>query len=232
MPALPRPTRTGEIVLAAAEVFGRFGLRRTQMADIAAAAGTALGTLYRYSRSKEALFAAVLRHALGNPVAEVEAALSTAPTRTALEQHVAQFVRARDFTPALRDAIAAPPPQHAAAELERVVGELFDVMNRFALAICILDVSSREWPELAVIYDREVRRVTLDRIARYLESRCAQGLFVPPPDIGATALFVLELCGEFTRGRKHSSRERQYASDEVARATVLHIVSRTLLDRP
>ncbi|MCA8953823.1 MAG: TetR family transcriptional regulator, partial [Planctomycetes bacterium] len=96
--AISRPTipadralaRADAIVAAAAATFARFGLKRTQMADIAAAAAVALGTLYRYSRSKEALFGAALRLALHAPRPEIEAALADpAPSRAAIERFFA-----------------------------------------------------------------------------------------------------------------------------------------------
>src|SRR5437773_1209959 len=64
LPPMVRPTprdRLAELVSAATEVFGRKGYRRTQMAEIAAAAGVSPGNLYNYVESKEALFDLVLR---------------------------------------------------------------------------------------------------------------------------------------------------------------------------
>ncbi|RMF21271.1 MAG: TetR/AcrR family transcriptional regulator, partial [Deltaproteobacteria bacterium] len=55
--------RFDRLVDAAASVFIEQGYRRTQMADVAAAAGIAKGTLYLYVESKDALFDFVLRHA-------------------------------------------------------------------------------------------------------------------------------------------------------------------------
>ncbi|MCR9244765.1 MAG: TetR family transcriptional regulator [bacterium] len=232
-PPQARPNRIAEIVAAAAVTFARFGFRRTQMADIAAAAGTALGTLYRYSKSKEALFAAALRYAFHADPMVIETVLAGAtPGRDDLEAYVADFGSGRDFLPQLTAAAEAGvvDRKDAAAELERVVGELFDVMNHFALAICLVDVSAREWPELARLFHRDVRATTAARLERYLSSRCESGALVQPPDVAAAAHFVMELCGEFTRGRKISSPNRGFASDEVARATVLHIVQRTFVD--
>ena len=47
------------ILEAAAQVFGRLGFHDAKMADIAAAAGVAAGTLYNYFTSKEEVFASI-----------------------------------------------------------------------------------------------------------------------------------------------------------------------------
>lgn len=57
-----RASRTrGEIVLAAAAAFSRKGFRATTMKEIADAAGYTAASLYTYFRSKEEIFAALLR---------------------------------------------------------------------------------------------------------------------------------------------------------------------------
>jgi AcrR family transcriptional regulator len=48
------------ILEAAQEIFGRFGLKKTSMADIAQAAGMGKASIYHYFASKEHLFAAVI----------------------------------------------------------------------------------------------------------------------------------------------------------------------------
>ncbi|MCA9635576.1 MAG: TetR/AcrR family transcriptional regulator [Myxococcales bacterium] len=48
------------ILSAASEVFGRLGFHDAKMADIAAEAGVAAGTLYNYFSSKEEVFASIL----------------------------------------------------------------------------------------------------------------------------------------------------------------------------
>ena len=50
------PDRLPKIIDAAIEVFIRKGYRRTQMSDVARAAGVSQGSLYNYVESKDALF--------------------------------------------------------------------------------------------------------------------------------------------------------------------------------
>ena len=64
--ARPIPdSRLGDLLRAATGVFVAQGYRRTQMADVAAAAGLSKGTVYLAFESKQALFHAALVHADG-----------------------------------------------------------------------------------------------------------------------------------------------------------------------
>lgn len=71
----PRKTaRTrGAIMRAALDTFLQHGFQASSMSDIAARAGIAKGTCYRYFTSKEVLFEAVLTEAVVAPIAELKA---------------------------------------------------------------------------------------------------------------------------------------------------------------
>ncbi len=56
--------RRQEIIAAAIKVFSKHGFEAARAEDIAHAAGIAKGTLYLYFRSKEALYAAAIAHAV------------------------------------------------------------------------------------------------------------------------------------------------------------------------
>lgn len=70
-----RAARREVILDAARQVFGERGFRGTTIADIAEAAGIALGTIYIYFKSKEDVFAA-----LNQRLIEIIAASLTSPT--------------------------------------------------------------------------------------------------------------------------------------------------------
>jgi AcrR family transcriptional regulator len=53
--------RPGQIIEAALEVFGKKGLARTRLEDIAVRAGVSKGTIYLYFENKEALFKEMIR---------------------------------------------------------------------------------------------------------------------------------------------------------------------------
>jgi AcrR family transcriptional regulator len=63
MPLGPKAQRTRAAILrAAAELFARDGYQRTTVADVAAAAGVSLGTVYQYFRDRADLVAALVHH--------------------------------------------------------------------------------------------------------------------------------------------------------------------------
>jgi AcrR family transcriptional regulator len=84
MPATPlrRPrvrrkeARPGELTAAALELFVEKGFAATRLDDVAARAGVAKGTLYRYFDSKEALFRAVIEEGIVPALAAAEQQLA------------------------------------------------------------------------------------------------------------------------------------------------------------
>ena len=102
-----------EAILAAAErTFGRLGFHDAKMADIAAEAGVAAGTVYNYFKNKDEVFASILQRgqeqvmALQDGHAEVADPLERTRLRirdtfTFLEEHgvlFAMFIRLGGFT--------------------------------------------------------------------------------------------------------------------------------------
>ncbi len=76
-PAL-KAKREGEIVAAAATLFARRGYADTQMQTIADHLGVGNGTVYRYFRTKEALFLAAVERGLAELTAEMDAVMTAA----------------------------------------------------------------------------------------------------------------------------------------------------------
>jgi AcrR family transcriptional regulator len=66
-----------EILKAATTVFGELGYQRARIADIAARAGVATGTLYNYFESKDAIFQYILRQGIEELTGLVEEANAT-----------------------------------------------------------------------------------------------------------------------------------------------------------
>jgi AcrR family transcriptional regulator len=82
-----RMTKSAEVIEAATDVFLRYGLAKTTMGDIAAAARISRPALYLVFPSKEDVFAAVIRRMDATWHAELAAALERQPTPEARLRH-------------------------------------------------------------------------------------------------------------------------------------------------
>lgn len=74
-----RGVETQEAILRNATVlFGRLGLRKTTMTDIADAAGISKATIYLYFKNKAAIFSTIIRRAAGELLEQIEGAVTQA----------------------------------------------------------------------------------------------------------------------------------------------------------
>lgn len=71
--------RRRQILLAAAEVFARYGYYETKVEDVALAAGIGKGTVYEYFRSKQELFLAMLSYVGEEHLKRLRAGLAGRP---------------------------------------------------------------------------------------------------------------------------------------------------------
>jgi AcrR family transcriptional regulator len=222
-----KPLRFLQVVDGAGRVFGRLGYKRALMADIAAEAGVALGTLYRYAETKEELFELALRRGFGVPPEEL---WDSSRSALGFEESVYQFVREQLAQharfPALEAALSQPASEQAMAELSAIAGEVYDIQDRFHTAIRMLDRSTWEWPELSELFVNQLRLPVLRKLTRYLQLRCSNGALRPPRDIAVAARTIVEICATLAMHRRYTPGGN-YASDEVARATALHFILAT-----
>jgi AcrR family transcriptional regulator len=124
------------IVEAAQEQFAKRGFEATTTRDIAAAAGIAVGTLFNYFPTKEAIVSSLVNEACATVVARFAEVSATAEERSLEEElfaHVAAVLRKlgpyRKYVPAVLDTALSPlanadgePAMLRAAHLETVVG--------------------------------------------------------------------------------------------------------------
>jgi AcrR family transcriptional regulator len=134
------PDRFEQVIDAATRVFIELGYRRTQMEDVAKAAGLAKGTLYLYVESKEALFELALRYAdAPRPIQ----APSTMPVATPEKGSSLRAVRGRlsekRRPPALSTALGRRVATDTRAELEAIVRELYSILYRNRTGIKLVD---------------------------------------------------------------------------------------------
>jgi AcrR family transcriptional regulator len=219
------PDRLEQLVAAATEVFGTKGYRRTQMAQIAAAAGVSAGSLYSYVESKEALFDLVLRRGIDGDHRAVEL-----PVPTVRSEETAAWLSERlDFRdfPILEVALRRRRAKDAAAELGDVVTEIYDVLLRMRGAIEVLDHSSPELPEVTKVF-LQVRRDLFARMGRYVRSRVRAKQFRPLLDPEATARLILETT-YWAAARRRRDRDEVSMGDEAARSSLRELVVNALV---
>ena len=232
---MPRPRPPGQLdhlVAAASRVFARKGLRRTRMTEIAEAAGVAPGTLYHYFESKEALFYYVLDRGTGAGEEAIPEPLPVPdPGRERLEKLLEdRAARAARF-PALDAALERRRVTDARAELEQVVRELYDRIERGHAATDVLEASVFDQPELAQLWFKRVRGGVLERLTRYIARRSERGHFQRPKDARVAARFVLETCVYFGRKRYLDPHPEELPDSEAIRATVVAMIVQSLIAR-
>ena len=193
--------RLPELIAAAVRVFTREGYRLARMSDVAAEMGLSEAAIYRYVGSKEGLFVLAIRHALlleDLPAGDLP--LSPAPL-------AATVAEARDFIAevvpfgALADALSGQGSGDTAAELEKILRELFELEARTREAADMLERSARELPEMADLLNAGIRAPVLAALTEYLGGRVEAGTLRRTPDTAATARLVLETLTWFARHR-------------------------------
>jgi AcrR family transcriptional regulator len=225
------PDRLDQLVAAALRVFAEKGYRRTQMADVARAMNVAPGTLYRYVASKEALFHLVIDRALlTEPASESLSLPIPPPSPGATLQRLRQRLLAETALPQLEAAVTLRRISDSRAELETIVHELYDLLERNRAAIVMLERSALELPELAQVFYREMRRSLVTRLEAYLVSRIKRGLFRPVPHPRAAARLILETVAIFAMHR-HRDPDPEPVDSLAARGTVVHLIVSALAAR-
>jgi len=185
--------RFDQLVDAATEVFIARGYRLTQMSDIAQALGVAKGTLYGYVESKEALFAWCVLHAdRTTPLAHPDVLPVPTPRPGEFGAQIKQVLANQSIPPALAAALARQRADDPAAELEGVVRELYETLERFRSAIKLIDRGA-DHPELGDLWQSEGREALRVALARYLEARMQTGQLPARSNVRLAARMIVEV---------------------------------------
>jgi AcrR family transcriptional regulator len=162
--------RTREVATAALAAFCDGGFRLTQIAHVAERLGISVGAIYRYVDSKEALFHLAVLEALGEAPETLDAPLQV----TGIAES-AQRLRAASAGDSLwsrlEAALASPAPADAAAEAREIAEQLYASLSLRAPVIRLLDRCAHEIPELAEIFDREVRATLMADLTAWVVKR-------------------------------------------------------------
>jgi AcrR family transcriptional regulator len=143
-----REATTNEILVAANTLFSERGVDRTSMADIAARAGMAVGTLYNHFRDREALLHTLLDSHQGKLLSELDAELESCADqpfagqlRSVLARFFTSFERHR---PLVESLLQNGEECKTAARRPKVLREIyfrFEELVRRGLAHGALDAS-------------------------------------------------------------------------------------------
>jgi len=222
------PGRLHDILDAAADVFSAKGYRQARMQDVATAANVSPGLLYTYAASKEALFALVVQRE-----ASVDIEALPLPVPDPGERELASIVRTtlrEGLKPARLDAAEAATrrPADPRAELEAIVAELYDGIHKGRRLLRVIERCAQDWPELAGIFFDRTRKPHVQRLGEYIERRVKWGCFRPVPDADVAARFLIETVSWFANHR-YGDHDGAKIPDEVARATVIELVTNSLV---
>jgi AcrR family transcriptional regulator len=232
MPRAIPEDRFQTLIEAATAVFLEQGYRRTQVADVAARMGLSKGSVYTYVESKEALFDCILRHADGaRPIERPETLPVATPPPGATLEMLQRRLAEEGGLPALDAALSRRRVRNVRAELETILGELFDALARHRTAIKLLDRCARDYPELAKLWYRESREWSLTLLSRYLDDRARRGHLRRVGDGAVAARIVLETLA-FWAVHRHWDPSPQAVDEESARRTVLAFLAAGLMKEP
>jgi AcrR family transcriptional regulator len=218
------------LLQAATRVFGRKGLKRARMTDIAREMGVAHGSLYNYVESKEALFLLLIERwgNLDQPVA-AELPIKT-PSMTRIVDRLQGRIEAVFPLPTLDAAVARRRPSNPQQELESVVRELYLRTEESREGADILEKSALDMPELCRLFFAQVRRGLFERMTRYVAARVRDGSF-RNVDPAVAARFIVETVTFFARHR-HLDPDPLPHKDQAIREAVIALVVSAVLSAP
>jgi AcrR family transcriptional regulator len=232
MPRVVPAGRLERLVDCAARVFIDQGYRRTQMADVAEALGVAKGTVYLYVQSKEALFDLVARYAdVERPFRTPPALPVPTPKPGATIEHVRQRLAENQSLAAIDAALARQRVTDVRAEIEAIVGELYDAMARNRHGLRLLDRAAPDLPELAALWFGGARGGLITVLEHYLQDRIRRGQVRSVPDSAVAARLIIETV-VFWAVHRHWDPHPQAVEERVARRTVVQFLRDALVKEP
>ncbi len=186
--------RLRELAEAALQVFCRQGFERSQVADVARVMGVAVGTVYLYVESKEALFDLAVRFTAEENdgwLEALEVPVTTPEPGSTLAFITEVFGRERQW-PCLEAALAGPPAADVGRELEGILREQCRLMVKHRSGLILLTRSALEFPGLAAVFVFGLRQRLLEELTRYLTLRVEAGLLRRPPDLFTAAALLTQ----------------------------------------
>ncbi len=212
--------RTRDVAAAALAAFCDGGYRLTQIAHVSERLGVSVGTIYRYVDSKEALFHLAVLEALGEAPGTLDAPLKVTGI-AATAQRLSEATASDGLWKRLERALAAAAPVDVQTEAREIAEQLYESMSRRAPVILLLDRCAHEIPELAEIFDRQVREALMRDLTQWVEMR---GLAddAGTPSAAVLARGAMEAVAWLAKTRR-GDPTAAWMTDDQARAAAVRI---------
>lgn len=183
------PQKLEAIAEAAIVCFSDLGVRRTQMTDVAKAAGMSAGALYLYVSSKEALFHLAILKVSSRPLDTLALPLADPGMAETVAVFVTRAAEIRHW-PSL-DAALKPRARVGREALLAIGRELYDMLHESRRAIWLVDRCAAEIPEFEHLHARELRGQHRDALAG-IAMKAMGRKEAPPPAVKLAARLAIE----------------------------------------
>jgi AcrR family transcriptional regulator len=217
------PNRLEHILSSGVSTLLELGYRGTRLDEVARRAEVSVGTLYLYVGSKEALFELALRRVLGDDLP----AETVLPFRGTSGAGITDWVWKRfkkiSRFPVLNAAVSAPKPADPLAELESILGEVWEWLSSHWEAIELIERCARDWPELHMLYYKQFRRGVFEKATKYMTRRMDQGALRRYDD-PATAMRVVAESLAFFAMHRHIRPDSANLDEATCRDTVIKML--------
>lgn len=209
---------TRDVARAALVCFTKGGFRLTQIADVSERMGVSVGSIYRYVESKEALFHIAALEAVDRLPDELPTPVKVAGLQDTVAAIGGLISRDR-LWPVLRAATKGAVPGGAKAEARAVAGELYDAISARARLISLLDRCAGDIPELAELFDRQIRHRLMNDLVIWVKRR---GLMpgARQTDIDALTRGAMEAIAWLAKTRLNDRTASAITEDQAREAAV------------
>ncbi len=186
--------RLRELVDAGFDVFCRQGFERSQVADVAKVMGVAVGTVYLYVESKEALFDLVVRHTTMEDPEWLDAIEIPVPTPEpgSTTKFLSEVFGREGQWPKLEAALKKKKATSIRSEFTEIIQEQYQLMKRHRKGLVLLLRSALEYPGLADVFVLGLRKRLLETLQKYIDLRVKGGQLAQPKNVMASAAVLTQ----------------------------------------
>ncbi|WP_372370036.1 TetR/AcrR family transcriptional regulator [Candidatus Uabimicrobium sp. HlEnr_7] len=225
MPRKHDINKVENIIKAATDIFISNGYKRSKMEDVTKTLGLSTGSIYRYFKSKEALFDLVIRVNINNidikkitwPLASSGNTLDFLHKATLLENRF----------PTLNNALEDKANGEQNAQFAQIIGEIYDVLTKYRLGIKLIESSALDWPELAELWFKKRRQQMFTMLTSYIKKNISNGNISRSFDVNASVRFVVNTITFFAIHRHFDIIPTEF-NEVTSRQMAIEMVMRAL----